>query len=128
MIITTGEAMHQHIQYCTTPDGVRLAYSIMGKGSSMVRTPHWFAHLAHDLENPVFRHMLLGRSRQHSLLRYDARGIGLSQRDNVEISSAKWVSDLEAVVDCANSRDRSCLGFRKAPLKRSPTPHAIRNG
>jgi pimeloyl-ACP methyl ester carboxylesterase len=111
MIIYNCEAMHQHIQYCTTPDGVRLAYSIMGKGSSMVRTPHWFAHLAHDLESPVFRHMLLGRSRQHSLLRYDARGIGLSQRDNVEISFAKWVSDLEAVIDCAKLDRFILLGF-----------------
>lgn len=93
--------MQQHIQYCTTPDGVRLAYSIVGKGSPMVRTPHWFAHLEHDLESPVFRHMLIGPARQHSLLRYDARGIGLSQRDNVEITFDKWVSDLEAVVDCA---------------------------
>jgi pimeloyl-ACP methyl ester carboxylesterase len=93
--------MQQHIQYCTTPDGVRLAYSIIGKGSPMVRTPHWFSHLEHDLESPVFRHMILGCASQHSLLRYDARGIGLSQRDNVEISFDKWVSDVEAIVDCA---------------------------
>jgi len=93
--------MKQDIQYCIAPDGVRLAYSIIGKGSTIVRTPHWFAHLEHDLESPVFRHMLLGRAHQHSLLRYDARGIGLSQRDNVEISFDKWVSDLEAIVDCA---------------------------
>jgi pimeloyl-ACP methyl ester carboxylesterase len=93
--------MQQHIQYCTTPDGVRLAYSIIGRGSPIVRTPHWFAHIEHDLESPVYRHMLIGRARQHSLLRYDARGIGLSQRDNVEISFDRWVSDLEAIVDCA---------------------------
>jgi len=93
--------MQQHIQYCTTPDGVRLAYSIIGKGSPMVRTPHWFSHLEYDLESPVFRHVLVGRAQQHSFLRYDARGIGLSQRDNVEISFDKWLSDLEAIVDCA---------------------------
>jgi pimeloyl-ACP methyl ester carboxylesterase len=93
--------MHQHIQYCITPDGVRLAYSIIGRGSPMVRTPHWFAHLEHDLESPVYRHVLVGRAQQHSLLRYDARGIGLSQRDNVEISFDKWVADLEAIVDYA---------------------------
>ena len=93
--------MHQHIQYCTTRDGVRLAYSIIGTGSPMVRTPHWFSHLEYDLESPVFRHVLVGRAQQHSFLRYDARGIGLSQRDNVEISFDKWASDLEAIVDCA---------------------------
>jgi len=93
--------MQQHIQYCTAPDGVRLAYSIIGKGAPMVRTPHWFAHLEYDLVSPVVRHMALGRAQQHSYLRYDARGIGLSQRDNVEISFDRFVSDLEAVVDCA---------------------------
>ncbi len=103
--------MRQHVQYCTTPDGVRLAYSIIGKGSPMVRTPHWFAHLEHDLESPVFGHMLLGRARQHSLLRYDARGIGRSQRDNVEISFERWVSDLEAIVDCAKLDKFILLGL-----------------
>ena len=101
----------QHIQYCTTSDGVRLAYSIIGKGSPMVRTPHWFSHLEHDLESPVFCHMLVGLAHQHSLLRYDARGIGLSQRDNVDISFDKWVSDLEAIVDCAKLEKFILLGL-----------------
>ena len=41
--------MHQEVQYCTTPDGVRLAYSRIGKGTPIVRIPHWFAQLEHDL-------------------------------------------------------------------------------
>jgi hypothetical protein len=44
--------MEQQIQYCTTRDGVRLAYSVIGKGTPMVRTPHWFAHLEYDLKGP----------------------------------------------------------------------------
>jgi pimeloyl-ACP methyl ester carboxylesterase len=93
--------MDQQIQYCTTPDGVRLAYSIIGKGKSLVRTPHWFAHLEHDLASPVTRHMLLGMAHHHALLRYDPRGVGLSQRDVGEISFERWVADLETVVDHA---------------------------
>jgi hypothetical protein len=42
--------MEQQIQYCTTRDGVRLAYSVIGKGTPMVRSPHWFAHLEYDLK------------------------------------------------------------------------------
>jgi hypothetical protein len=42
--------MEQQIQYCTTRDGVRLAYSVIGKGAPMVRTPHWFALLEYDLK------------------------------------------------------------------------------
>ena len=93
--------MQQHIQYCTTSDGVRLAYTIIGKGTPIVRTPHWFSHIEHDLQSPVFGHFLAAAASQHSLLRYDARGIGLSQRDNLGISFDRWVSDLEAVVDAA---------------------------
>lgn len=93
--------MEQQVQYCTAPDGVRLAYSIVGHGPPAVRTSHWFAHLEHDLTSPVMRHWVLGLAHRHSLLRYDARGIGLSQRDNVEISFDRWVSDLETVVDRA---------------------------
>lgn len=103
--------MQQHIQYCTTPDGVRLAYSLIGKGSPMVRTPHWFAHLEYDLESPIFRHMVLGRAKQHAFLRYDARGIGLSQRDNIDISLERWVADLEAVVDAAKLDKFILLGL-----------------
>ena len=93
--------MHQEIQYCTASDGVRLAYSIIGKGKPIVRTPHWFAHLEYDLKGPIFRHQILGLSHHHSLLRYDARGMGLSQRDVTDMSFDRQVEDLETVVDSA---------------------------
>ena len=93
--------MDQQIQYCTTSDGVRLAYSIIGNGTPMVRTPHWFAHLEYDLKGPIFRHQILGLAYHHSLLRYDGRGLGLSQREVTGISFEQEVKDLETVVDHA---------------------------
>ena len=92
----------QNIQYCTTSDGVRLAYALTGSGEPpIVRTSHWFANLEHDLESPVFRHFLLDLARCHRLLRYDARGIGLSQRDNIQLSFAHFIDDLATVIDAA---------------------------
>jgi uncharacterized protein DUF5906 len=46
-----GEAsrVHQEIQYCTTSDDVRLAYSVIGKGTPIVRACHWLSHLEYDL-------------------------------------------------------------------------------
>ncbi|HEX5866017.1 MAG TPA: alpha/beta fold hydrolase [Casimicrobiaceae bacterium] len=93
--------MHQEIQYCTASDGVRLAYSIISKGTPIVRTPHWFAHLEYDLKGPIFRHQILGLAHYHSLLRYDARGMGLSQRDVADTSFDRQVEDLETVIDSA---------------------------
>lgn len=100
--------MQQEIRYCTAPDGVRLAYALLGKGPPIVRAPHWFTHLDHDLNSPIQRHFVLGLAHGHRLLRYDARGNGLSQRDNVDVSFERWVSDLETVVDAA--------GFERFPL------------
>lgn len=91
--------MDQQIQYCTTPDGVRLAYSVIGKGSPIVRPSHWLTHLEYDLKSPVWRHFVLGLSQRHSLVRFDARGEGMSQRDVVDVSFERWLSDLETVVD-----------------------------
>jgi len=103
--------MHQEIRYCTTSDGVRLAYSTIGKGTPIVRTPHWFAHLEHDLKGPIFRHQILGLAHRHSLLRYDGRGIGLSQRDVANISFDRLVEDLETVVDSAGLERFALVGL-----------------
>ncbi|MBV9541945.1 MAG: alpha/beta hydrolase, partial [Alphaproteobacteria bacterium] len=101
---------HQQIQYCTTADGVRLAYSIMGKGTPIVRAAHWMTHLEYDLKSPVWRHFVLGLAHRHALVRYDARGEGLSQREVEEICFDKWLTDLETVVDAAKLERFILLG------------------
>jgi len=93
--------LDQQIQYCTTPDGVRLAYAVTGNGTPFVRVSPWMSHLEHELQSPVRRNFIIALSLRHKLVRYDARGNGLSQRDVAEISFERWVSDLEAVVDAA---------------------------
>jgi hypothetical protein len=47
--------MQLGIQYCTTSDDVRLAYSMIGEGTPIVRMPHWFAQLEYDLKGPIYR-------------------------------------------------------------------------
>ena len=46
-----------------------------------------------------------GLAREHRLIRYDARGNGMSDWDVDDISLDAWVSDLECVVD-ANGLER----------------------
>lgn len=109
--------MQQEIRYCTTPDGVRLAYALMGKGTPLVRASHWFTHLEHDLGSPVMRPLVLGLSQHHKLLRYDARGNGLSQRDIPAISFESWVADLETVIDAAGFERFALVGLSQgAPI------------
>ena len=90
--------MDQSIRFCTTDDGVRIAYATSGTGSPIVRPGHWLTHLEFDLKSPVWQSLLVGLSEQHMLVRYDPRGTGMSDRDVGEVSPELWLKDLEAVV------------------------------
>src|SRR5207302_2094626 len=53
------------------------------------------------LGNPDLHHVYASLARDFTLLRYDARGNGLSDWDVEDISLDAWVKDLETVVDAA---------------------------
>jgi pimeloyl-ACP methyl ester carboxylesterase/DNA-binding CsgD family transcriptional regulator len=103
-------AATQQIRFCTAPDGVRLAYATVGKGPPLVRAAHWMTHLEFDWESPVWRPWLAELARDHTLVRYDQRGCGLSDRDVGDISFAAWLADLEAVVAAAGLARFALLG------------------
>ena len=102
--------MEQQIRFCTAPDGVRLAYAVHGSGPPLVRVATWLTHLEHDWESPVWRHWLEGLAAGHTVVRYDERGCGLSDRDPRELSVDAWVADLETVVDAAGLERFALLG------------------
>jgi pimeloyl-ACP methyl ester carboxylesterase len=68
-------------------------------------------HLEFDFESPIWRRLYRELSRDHTLIRYDARGNGLSDRDIEEVSQEVFVSDLEAVVDAAGLERFALLGI-----------------
>jgi len=79
--ILAHASLEQEIRYCSTADGVRLAYAKVGTGPPLVRPAHWLGHLEYDWELPFYRHLLLGLASEFTLIRYDARGNGLSDWD-----------------------------------------------
>ena len=90
--------MEQEIRFCTAADGVRLAYATAGSGPPLVKAANYLTHLEHDWRGPVWRHWLEGLAAEHTLLRYDERGCGLSDWDVSDFSLDAWVQDLEAVI------------------------------
>jgi class 3 adenylate cyclase/pimeloyl-ACP methyl ester carboxylesterase len=102
---------NQEIKYCRASDGVRLAYATAGNGPILVKTGNWLNHLEYDWESPVWRHLILGLAGNHTLIRYDARGNGLSDWEVPELSVNAWVSDLETVVDAAGLERFPLLGI-----------------
>jgi pimeloyl-ACP methyl ester carboxylesterase/DNA-binding CsgD family transcriptional regulator len=103
--------MRPQVQFCTSSDGVRLAYAVSGKGPLLVRAPHWFTHIEHDWSNPAMRPWVEDLSKRYTLLRFDQRGTGLSDREVPEISFEAHVRDLEAVVDAAGFDRFAVLGL-----------------
>ncbi|MCP5372686.1 MAG: alpha/beta fold hydrolase [Hyphomicrobiales bacterium] len=90
---------HQEIRFCTAADGVRLAYATVGGGPPLVKAGNWLNHLEFDWRSPVWRHIIRNLSRDFQLVRYDARGNGLSDWDVDDLSLEVSVRDLETVVD-----------------------------
>lgn len=103
--------LRQEIRYCKAPDGVRLAYAMVGQGAPLLKSAHWLGHLEYDWELPILRPFILGLAKNHTLVRYDARGNGLSDWGVREISLDAWVSDMETVVDAAGLSRFPIVGF-----------------
>jgi pimeloyl-ACP methyl ester carboxylesterase/DNA-binding CsgD family transcriptional regulator len=103
--------LEQEIRFCTASDGVRLAYATHGRGPVLVKASNWLTHLEFDWESPVWRHWLEGLGRTNTVIRYDMRGCGMSDRDVGELSFERWVADLATVVDAAGVERCSLLGI-----------------
>jgi pimeloyl-ACP methyl ester carboxylesterase len=103
--------IRQENRFCRTSDGVRIAWASIGEGPPLVKAANWLSHLDFDLESPVWRHWLRELSRDHTLIRYDERGCGLSDWDVDEFSVEAWVRDLEAVVEASGLKRFALLGI-----------------
>ena len=107
----TPSELHQEVHFCTAPDGVRIAYAEVGRGPPLVRTGHWLTHLEYDWESPVWSPYLHALAAERRLIRYDARGNGLSDWEVDDISFEAFVRDLETVVDATGLERFDLLGM-----------------
>jgi pimeloyl-ACP methyl ester carboxylesterase/DNA-binding CsgD family transcriptional regulator len=89
------------IRFCTTRDAVKIAYAVRGQGPVVVKTPNWMNHTELDAHSVVWRSWIERFERNRTLVRYDARGCGWSDRLPQEMSFATNQFDLDAVVDAA---------------------------
>jgi class 3 adenylate cyclase len=102
--------MAGEVRYCTTSDGVRIGYSVQGKGPPLVLLSPPFTAFSLVEEIPAFQHLQRKLGDGRSLIRLDFRGIGLSQRDLDGFSSSAYVLDILAVVDALGLEHISLLG------------------
>ncbi len=94
--------MEQQIRFCTASDGVRIAYATLGEGPPLVYACGWPQHLELEWEIAFSRGFLKALAEGFTLIRYDMRGGGLSDREVSDLSLESLTRDLEAVVDHLN--------------------------
>ncbi|HJM88588.1 MAG TPA: adenylate/guanylate cyclase domain-containing protein [Dehalococcoidia bacterium] len=99
------------VQYARTEDGVSIAYAVHGSGPSLVYLSA-YSHLDMDWRVPEFRAWMERLGSRWRVIRYDARGFGLSEKVGDEPRTrAGYVSDARAVLEAA-SVDRALLVSR----------------
>jgi DNA-binding winged helix-turn-helix (wHTH) protein/pimeloyl-ACP methyl ester carboxylesterase len=104
----TADQIEQQIRFCIARDGTRIAYATSGDGPPLVKAANWMTHIDIEWGSSVWQHWLAGLSRHRTLVRYDERGCGLSDRDVGHFEFDDWVEDLRAVVEAS--------GFDRFPL------------
>lgn len=97
-------ASQQTIRYLTARDGTRLAWAESGSGPTLVKASNWITHLEYDWTSPVWKHWMQFLSTHFTILRYDERGCGLSQREVDDVSATNWITDLEDVIEAAQPK------------------------
>jgi len=84
----------------TTSDGVRIAYAKRGRGPVVVWMPPLPArHVELEWEQPGDRRWLEWLAGRYTLVQYDPRGLGLSDRTVTSFSLDAFERDIEAVVE-----------------------------
>jgi pimeloyl-ACP methyl ester carboxylesterase len=106
-----AESMQQDIQYCITADGVGIAYSVVGSGPLLVRVLGHFTHLEMEWQWPDLRYFWERLATRYSVVRYDGRGIGLSDKYEGEFTEEARQLDLDAVLKAIGATDVTLLAI-----------------
>lgn len=98
MVVPVGPA----VNYTKSSDGVRIAYSLMGTGPALVVLPNPpTSHFSQDWLLKERRGFYERLANDVTLIRYDCRGAGLSQRETDDYRIEAHLADLEAVTNAA---------------------------
>ena len=109
--------LQQSVRFCRTADGVHLAVATAGRGTPLVKTANWLNHIEFDWQSPVWSPLFSRLAAQCTLVRYEERGMGLSDRDVPDFSFEAFVDDLETVVDEYGLQRFALLGISQgAPV------------
>ena len=115
-------AFRQSVHFTRSFDGVRLAYAIAGRGYPVIRFPPGSVMSSTIGRARSCAIWCVEMASRHTLVNYDCRGVGMSERDVADMSFDAWVHDLEAVADAAGCSASRCGASRVRPPSPSRMP------
>jgi pimeloyl-ACP methyl ester carboxylesterase len=103
--------MRPDIRFCTTADGVKIAFWAVGDGPPLLHLP-WgtLSHCQGEWGLAGCRRWYERLARKSTVIRYDPRGCGMSDRVGGAVSVDDLVKDAEAVVASLGLKQVSLLG------------------
>ncbi|MEV4170734.1 alpha/beta fold hydrolase [Nonomuraea sp. NPDC049709] len=116
--------MKQVVRFASTPGG-RIAYSVVGSGPPIVYLLGWVSHLGLAWEMPSHRRFVEALAQDHTVIRYDKLGCGLSDRPREAFTLESELETLDALIGHLGLKRYtifgSCEGGQVAAA------HAVRN-
>ncbi|QTD55229.1 alpha/beta hydrolase [Parasphingorhabdus cellanae] len=88
----------QKIGFAHTKGGTRIAWARIGSGPPLLKAANWLNHLELDWDSEVWSPLFQELARDHTLIRYDGRGNGMSDWEVANLKFDSFVTDLEGVV------------------------------
>ncbi|EDZ45604.1 tetratricopeptide repeat domain protein [Rhodobacterales bacterium Y4I] len=89
------------VRYATAPDGVRIAWSRIGSGPPLIASVSWIGHLGRGHANPLNNRIVQALAERFTLIQFDHRGMGLSEREIDGTTLRDLARDIETVAKAA---------------------------
>lgn len=105
--------MNPRVAHATTADGVRIAYTTVGRGPPILRIPQarW-DHLEGWFAIPAYRQMVERLAMERTVVLFDPRGTGLSDRANANYTLETQLLDARAVIEATGIEQFAVLGWQ----------------
>ncbi|MET1003693.1 MAG: adenylate/guanylate cyclase domain-containing protein [Acidimicrobiia bacterium] len=108
---------HPPVQYAQSGD-VHVAYQVVGEGDlDLVLVQGFASNLDVEWEHPAVARLLRGLASFSRLIRFDKRGLGLSDRNVEPVPLEERMDDVRAVMDAVGSERAALMGISEgAPM------------
>lgn len=122
--------MQPTIRFVTAADGTSIACAVHGSGPPLVFVRGWISHIEQMWEDAAFCAYWSAIGECFTVVRYDMRGNGLSEREVHDIDNDALMFDLEAVIGTLGLRDivlyGQCFGGPTAITYAARRPNNVR--